>query len=202
MTFDRYHNLVPKVGPGNVAQGVNSNVSSANRIKLDNMEIEVSNEIMAMIYYRALMSKFERLHSGSSVDTGNKRPEAQNPPLPSTGKDNQGPVHAQGDRVRSKKHPVAIHRQSCSDESERNWVKSPARPAVDDNDDEDENEELDSASETDISRLDLSRSLTTREMRIRSLQRYSPRLHATMMPVMETEDERYVICQGDSIKEF
>jgi hypothetical protein len=180
MTFDRYHNLVPKVGPSNVTQGGNTNTSGANRIKLDNMEIEVSNEIMAMIYYRALMSKFERLHSGGSGD--GKKTEVQSPPLHSN--PNQGPVQAHGKGVKPKKQSMLDQKPSCNAEGEPS-----VRGAVDEEDDED----LDSSSETDISRLDLSRSLTTREMRIRSLQRYSPRLHATMLPVIETEDERYLI---------
>jgi hypothetical protein len=163
MTFDRYHNLVPK----EPSVAADSSGTSANRIKLDNMEIEVSNEIMAMIYYRALMSKFEKRH-GQDTKVNVDRAAA--------GARTGGQGTSSKDPRHEKTHMKAEVETKHDDRRLRYEV-------------DEDNEELDSASETDLSKLDLT-SLTSREMRIRSLQRYSPRLSATMMPVFETEDER------------
>jgi hypothetical protein len=163
MTFDRYHNLVPK----EPSVAADSSGTSANRIKLDNMEIEVSNEIMAMIYYRALMNKFEKRHGqDTKVNSDRAAPGARTGGQGTSSKD-----------PRNEKAHGKVEVDTRHDDGR-------LRCEVDE-----DNEELDSASETDLSKLDLS-SLTSREMRIRSLQRYSPRLSATMMPVFETEDER------------
>jgi len=162
MTFDQYHNLVPKQQPVGGSQGeVSAPTASANKIKLDNMEIEVSNEIMAMIYYRALMGKFERQGLGRG----------------GPGHDSQAVPHSAAGPGK---------REVTSEASGGLGVRY-------DVEEEDNEELLDSASETDVSKLDLS-SLSTREMRLRSLQRYSPRLKATMLPVLETEDERWELC--------
>jgi hypothetical protein len=163
MTFDRYHNLVPK----EPSVAADSSGTSANRIKLDNMEIEVSNEIMAMIYYRALMSKFEKRHGQDTKMNSDRAASGAR-----TG--------GQGTSSKDPRHEKAHGKVEVDTRHDDGRL----RYEVDE-----DNEELDSASETDLSKLDLS-SLTSREMRIRSLQRYSPRLSATMMPVFETEDER------------
>ena len=219
MTFDRFHNLVPKVGAGEGTQANSTN--SANKIKLDNMEIEVSNEIMAMIYYRALMSKFERLHGGQGE--GRRSPVLRSKSVPGASHGhgqgqghghgqihghghgqghNQGQGHGRGLGLGHGHGKGYNQGQSTQSENQVRYVSG--RREEDEGDDEhhhhhhvaadddnEDNEELDSSSETDISRLDLS-SLTTREMRLRSLQRYSPRLRAPMLPVLETEDERYM----------
>lgn len=154
MTFDRFHNLVPANEPPRYTE--NSEKKGPNIIKLDNMHIEVSNEIMAMIYYRALKGKFEQ---------SNER---------------ETPLRKSKSFPSAKETPKIKEQRKQDVESKQ--LKDLSLITTSDYEDS----FLDSGSETDLSTLEIG---MTREMRIRSLKRYSPRHHNTMLPVLETENE-------------
>ena len=164
MTFDRFHNLVPANQPLQYTENVVKKGPS-NIIKLDNMHIEVSNEIMAMIYYRALKGKFEK-------STQKKTPLRKSKSFPN---------NEELPKLKEKRRNNAEnkHQQDLSLLTTSDY----------------EDTFLDSGSETDLSTLELS---MTREMRIRSLKRYSPRHHNTMLPVIETDNEN---TSGEDFKE-
>lgn len=155
MTFDKDHNLVPKsVLTANVPN------HGVNLIKLDNMQLEVSNEIMEMIYNRALKTKFE----GGEGKKTSKKTIKKSKSLPES-KDLTVQEKPKSPQVNRKYEANGIYFDSSDFEQTLN----------------------DSGSETDISNCELRRP---RETRIQSLKHcYSPRLSSRMMPVFETDHE-------------
>ena len=138
MELDEHNNIVTKEDTTKlkeIRQGKNGNT-----IKLDNMEIEVSNEIMSMIYHRALKKRMERKSSKC-------RPVERRRSKP---------------RINEKSHDSSDTETEISEFMKNALLKQQLENTVPD---------------------------TSREMKIRSLQRYSPRLKNPLIPVFEGESD-------------
>ena len=147
MTFDHYHDLVPVTQP--LKPDIEEVKAGQNVIKLDDMQIEVSNEIMAMIYYRALKDKFEDDSQGAMINLANKKVSDER-------------SNSIGSR------DSAFRQIGLKQKSPESTKKSEFIAIVDRANDDDIDDDLaNSGSETDISTFDLG---LTREMKIRSLQ--------------------------------
>ena len=139
MELDEHNNLITKDDTTKLKEIRRSKIG--NTIKLDNMEIEVSNEIMSMIYHRALKKRMER-----------KSPKCR-------------PVERRRSRPK-------LNETKSQDSSET------------------ENE-ISEFMKNALLKQQLENTVpdTSREMKIRSLQRYSPRLRNPMIPVIEAESD-------------